>query len=1217
MNKSNLKSYAPQARRDFIAAITARANLLGVSSSSIASSEVRGNIALIEGREWPAKAAAQRDKLIARIKKDGFAQTVDNIAYTWFNRFAALRYMELHDYLGHGWRMLSNRDGGMPEILSHAADINLSALDQTKARELQLAGNQDNELYKMLLVAQCNDLSRAMPFLFEHIDDETELLLPDHLLRTDALLAKLVAAVPEEDWKQVEVIGWLYQFYISEKKDQVIGKVVKSEDIPAATQLFTPNWIVRYLVQNSIGRLWLAANPTSTLQTQWPYYIAPTEQTPEVQVQLNALIQTRMDEDGGSLNPETITVLDPACGSGHILVEAYDLLKAIYLERGYRLRDIPRLILEKNVFGLDIDDRAAQLAGFSLLMKARADDRRILDAPVRMNVMALQESQGVDAALLAGTVFDAAVVIEGGEAIGNGELFGGNQLGTLDSSGLGPRDLQELINFFQMAKTFGSLLIVPKGLAARLDGLTKLLSQVQASGNFLAQSYATQIHENYLLQAKALSQKYDGVIANPPYMGVKGMPAILKEYCKRYFKDSKTDLCATFIEQTIGSVKPGGFASLITMHAWMFLSTFEQLRKKITHEFSIDTLMHIGSRGFDSISGEVVQTVAFSLQNISSEQRRGIFLKLTDGRSEAEKAVIFNDIAAGNSVGLRYHVASGEFDALPGSPIAYWASDEFRRAFRNNEFLDSDVLFRQGMSTTDPERFERLWFEVSTDLFIKNRDSPFVEVDPKGHWYPFNKGGSRRKWYGNFERVVRYERNGQDLLNLVEAKYPNISDPEFVIKNRKSFFQSAITYASIGVGDFSARFVPDGFAYSVAGPAIFPIGWDRRALLALLCSNSTSHFLRAINPTLGFQIADIGKIPFSKIIRDEAENSAIRFSEEAISIAKADWDEYEISWDFEHLNLASKNRKLTLSLSWNKWSQYQAGNRLRLKEIEESNNALFIAAFKLENELCPEISDSQITLSRADREKDSQRLISYAVGCMMGRYSLDAPGLIYAHAGNIDFDPTRYQTFAADGDGILPITDDLWFDDDAAERVHEFLQAVWGAETLDENMAWLAECLGGKSTETPAETIRRYVAAGFYKVHLQTYKKRPIYWLFSSGKQGAFQALVYLHRYNESTLSRLRAQYVIPLTAKFTARIDLLSADAQRSSSTTERVKLQKQIEVLRKKQAELLIYDEKLRHYADMRIALDLDDGVKANYGKFGDLLAEEKAVTGGSADD
>jgi len=465
MNKAKLKSYAPQARKDFIAAITARANQLGLSGEGgktvIASAEQRGDVLIIAGQAWPIKVSKQRDKLIKRVNKEGFTQVMEAVAYTWFNRFAALRYMEIHDYLDHGHRVLSNRAGGMPEVLNHATELELSGLNKDKAIELKLAGNKDGELYKMLLVAQCNALSSAMPFLFERIDDETELLLPDNLLRTDSIIAKLVEAIPEEDWQEVEIIGWLYQFYISEKKDEVIGKVVKSEDIPAATQLFTPNWIVQYLVQNSVGRLWLMANPASTLASQWPYYITPAEQTPEVQSQLDALIQTRMNEDGGSLNPETITVLDPACGSGHILVVAYEVLKAIYLERGYQLRTIPRLILEKNLFGLDIDDRAAQLAGFALLMKARADDRRLFDNPPKLNVLALQESKGRNVDEIVRVLFPSPA---------GGRGAGGERLVEAQS-------IRLLIDTFIHAKTFGSLIQIPPELNAQLATMAESLQQ--------------------------------------------------------------------------------------------------------------------------------------------------------------------------------------------------------------------------------------------------------------------------------------------------------------------------------------------------------------------------------------------------------------------------------------------------------------------------------------------------------------------------------------------------------------------------------------------------------------------------------------------------------------------------------------------------------------------------------------------------------------------
>ena len=566
MNKAKLKTYAPQARKDFIAAVTQRANLLGLSASAgrfeALPAERRGDVVLIAGREWPARVAQQRDRLVRRIQRDGFGFTCEAVAYTWFNRFAALRYMELHDYLGHGHRVLSSATaGGLPDILAHAADLatnrDLPGLDAAHIAELKLAGNKDGELYRLLLVAQCNALSAAMPFLFERIDDETELLLPDNLLRTDSVIAKLVAEIPEEDWAEVEIIGWLYQFYISEKKDQVIGKVVKSEDIPAATQLFTPNWIVQYLVQNSVGRLWLMANPTSTLKSEWPYYIEPAEQTPEVNAQLDALIQTRMAEDGGSLNPESITVLDPACGSGHILVEAYALLKGIYLERGYRLRDIPRLILEKNLFGLDIDDRAAQLACFALLMKARADDRRLLNDPPRLNVLSLQESKGLDL----------------------------DELAThLAPFGVQRATVKALLDTFEHAKTFGSLIQIPEALNAQLPALAEALRKASETGDLYAQA-AEQDLMPLVGQAKVLGRKFDAVVANPPYMGDKTQSPELKQLAKREFPRARADLYAAFFERGRGLVDSTGFLSLVTMQSWMFLLNPCSLSRKssLTH----------------------------------------------------------------------------------------------------------------------------------------------------------------------------------------------------------------------------------------------------------------------------------------------------------------------------------------------------------------------------------------------------------------------------------------------------------------------------------------------------------------------------------------------------------------------------------------------------------------------------------------------------------
>ncbi|MCK2127414.1 BREX-1 system adenine-specific DNA-methyltransferase PglX [Thauera aromatica] len=1181
MNKAKLKTHAPQARKDFIAAVTQRANLLGLSASAgrfeALPAERRGDVVLIAGREWPARVAQQRDRLVRRIQRDGFAYTMEAVAYTWFNRFAALRYMELHDYLGHGHRVLSSATaGGLPDILAHAADLatsrELPGLDAAHIAELKLAGNKDGELYRLLLVAQCNALSAAIPFLFERIDDETELLLPDNLLRTDSVIAKLVAEVPEEDWAEVEIIGWLYQFYISEKKDQVIGKVVKSEDIPAATQLFTPNWIVQYLVQNSVGRLWLMAHPASTLKAEWPYYIEPAEQTPEVNTQLDALIQIRMAEDGGSLNPESITVLDPACGSGHILVEAYALLKGIYLERGYRLRDIPRLILEKNLYGLDIDDRAAQLAGFALLMKARADDRRLFNDPPRLNVLSLQESKGLDLDELA------------------------NHLAPL---GVQRATVKALLDTFEHAKTFGSLIQIPDALNAQLPALAEALGKANETGDLYAQAAAQDLMA-LVAQARVLGRKFDAVVANPPYMGGKGMNGVLKEYAKASFPDSKSDLFAMFIERGFTWCKPSGFNSMVTMQSWMFLSSYEAMREKLLEQRTLSCMVHMGN-GVMGIAFGTAATVMLR-SHVSDYASRFSYCENEDiGEDEKPKTFPVQNARLKNA-------KPDGFKKVPGSPIAYWLSEEFRSLFAKHKPLGAYLITRQGLATGDNDRFIRYWFEIHVNSLSGLRE----DFNPKAKWFPFVKGGEFRKWYGNIECVVDWSNDGREIRNFRDESGRQRSRPQSV----DFYFREHIVCAALTSGANAFRYTPTGAIFDVNTRASFQT--KRETLitsLALLNSVVMEKISEVLSPTIALNIKELEVTPFPLSILDGtlAENA-----ERCIAIARDDWNELEMSHEFCQVGLIPRSSgEITLEDSWASWNRICDSRVEATKNLEQESNRFLIQAYDLQDErLSPEVPEDQITLTRADREKDSQRLISYAIGCVMGRYSLDEPGLIYAHAGNVGFDPTRYKTFPADADGIVPITDELWFEDDAAHRVREFLRAVWGADTLDENMAWLAESLGTKGSETPDETIRRYLADKFFKDHLQTYKKRPIYWLFSSGKQGAFQALVYLHRYFDGTLARLRAEYVVPLTGKMQARIEMLEKDATAAPSTAARNKLNKQIEKLRKKHVELLAYDEKLRHYADMRISLDLDDGVKVNYGRFGDLLAEVKAVTGGAED-
>lgn len=1205
MNTGNLKSYAPQARKDFIAAVTARANLLGLSDNKgvlkVAEAEVKNDIVMIAGRPWPVKVHEQRRKLIARIELTSFAQTMEAAAYAWFNRLAALRFMELHGYHGHGRRVLSNPAGGLPEVLTHALDLAetgaLPGLLPDKVRELKLA-NQDAELYRQVLIAQCNALHTAMPFLFESIGDETELLLPENLLLTDSVVAKLVQSIPEEDWQQIEIIGWLYQFYISEKKDQVIGKVVKSEDIPAATQLFTPNWIVKYMVQNSLGAQWLATYPDSPIRAQMEYYIEPAEQTDEVNAQLAAITPS-------SLDPEAMTLMDPACGSGHILVEAYELFKAIYLERGYRQRDVAQLILENNLFGLDIDERAAQLTGFALMMKARADDRRLFERGIKLNVMALQDSAGFDAGRMAQSL-------------------------KLTDYGLTLEDVAALKDLFEHATTFGSLIQVPDELLEKLPALKRLS---ETAGQDLLVSMEIKRLGSLTQQAALLATKYDVVVANPPYMGSGGMNALVKKFVKAHFPDTKSDLFASFIVRGCSLSRVEGRIAMVTMQNWMFLSSFQKLREQLLRGTTITTLAQIGYNSFPSMNSKVAQAAVFAILAHRAPGYISTFTDLNSAPQAADKREVFLAKDPAN----QYCIAPDEFRKIPGNTLAFRLSPAAVSSFEEGTPLSEYADFKHGMSTSDNGRFLRIWHEVDThkaQYDAADKDDTFGQCK----WYPYQKGGEFRRWYGNHVYLVNWQNDGEEIREISNQKYPYLKgNLDFVLGGQRYFFRPGYTWSSLTSGNLSLRSFGVGFLFDAKGQCFFPM--DKHAgdlLFSMLNSKVSTIYCGALAPTLDFNSGVISKIPFPSQIPPDIAQRVGHTADALKDAAKFDWDAYERSWDFQALPLLTTATKFTPSLesSYTTWISQNRDTIAEMKRLEERNNRLLIDAYGLVGELTPAVPIEQITLTvnpayryggkltedeqwTRFRQDTMEELVSYAIGCMMGRYSLDEPGLIYANAGNVGFDASRYKSFPADADGIVPLTEDLWFEDDAALRVREFVQAAWGAEKLDENMAWLAEALGQKASESPDEAIRRYLADKFFKDHLQTYKKRPIYWLFSSGKQGAFQALVYLHRYNTGTLSRLRAEYVVPLTGKMQSRMELLEKDVAVSSSTAARNRASKQLESLRKKHVELLAYDEKLRHYADQRIELALDDGVKVNYGKFGDLLADVKAVTGGKGDD
>ena len=1180
MNTSNIKKYAPQARNDFIAAMRKQAAKYGITADSILPAEQKGDLLLIGDQVFPLSVMKSRDKLIKRIQTSSFEQTIDYIAYSWFNRLCAIRYMECKGLLDHGRRVLSSLDGsaGLPQILEECLDIDLPGLDSSRVAELKLDGNKDEELYRELLLAQCHALNQVMPLLFEQVSDESELLLPDNLTKTDSLIRDLVSSIPEEEWSDVQIIGWLYQFYISEKKDQVIGKVVKSEDIPAATQLFTPNWIVKYLVQNSVGRLWMMVQPDSTLASEWEYYIQPAEQSDEVNAQLKQLIDVRISEDGDTLNPESITVLDPACGSGHILVEAYDCLKAIYLERGYRSRDIPRLILENNLYGIDIDTRAAQLSSFALLMKAREDDRRLFSNPPKLNIIALQDSQDLDA----DQIWQDLNLNQAWQKGSHVDLFGNDQK-DLSSPENDARYalIQELVEKFKEAKTFGSLICMDSQEQDFVD-LQNTLEDLVVEGDTLQKAAAKKLLP-LVIQAKLLAKKYDAVIANPPYMGGKGMNTALKDFAKKKFPDSKSDMFAMFIERCQELSKASGETAFVTPYVWMFISSYMELRKKLVSQNTIKSLIQLEYNAFEPAC---IPVCAYTISKAHVKDYVGSYIKLSDFKGHENQAPKTIEAIKNPDCGWFFTAKPDDFKKIPGSPIAYWVNENFVDIFSTHNMLSGIYPYiTKGIFTGDNNRFLRFWFEIS---------------NTESGWVKYSKGGKKRKWYGNTEHVLNWKENGAELRSF----------PGSGLGACKYYNKDHIAWSGLTSGDISFRYETDNIWFDDVSPSIV-LNEKDDYLLGLLNSKPIQYILDLLNPTLHYQIGDIKKIPYKEINKEFVLNLVNKL----LKYSKNDWDSYEISWDFTE-NPIIRTQQPKLEQAFNTWQQQNADAVAEMKRLEEENNKLFIDAYGLQDELTPDVPDEQITLTRADREKDSQRLVSYALGCMMGRYSLDEPGLIYAHAGNQDFDASRYQTFPADADGIIPLTEMHWFEDDATHRIREFLTAVWGKDTLDANMQWLAESLDKKASETAEDTIRRYLASKFYKDHMQTYKKRPIYWLFSSGKQGAFQALVYLHRYNESTLARMRTEYVMPLISKMAAYANSLETAKENSDSAAEIKRIEKKLQDLHKQQAELSSFEEKLRHYADQRISLDLDDGVKVNYGKFGDLLAEVKAITGGSGE-
>ena len=1148
MDKNAIRKYAVWARTELIERVTQKAQQYGISEGEI----IDANADSINGKLLSATEKKQRQALIAKIKEEGFEQVMEEVAYTWFNRFTALRFMEVNNYLPSHTRVFTNEANEFkPQILADAISLEIDGLDMDKVFELKNA-NKDENLYKYLIIVQCNSLSSVLPRMFQKISDFTELLFPDNLLRDGSVIYQMIEWIPEEDWKDaVQIIGWLYQFYNTEPKAKVFsknGKITK-EEIPAATQLFTPDWIVRYMVENSLGRLWINGHPNDELKSSWNYYLDEAKQEENVQAKL-----LTVKNEHASILPEQIKCIDPCSGSGHILAYMFDVLMEIYESYGYTTREAVRSIIENNLYGLDIDERAAQLAYFSVMMKARQYDRRFLirkneednaDVP-QPHIYVIVESNDIDSYTL--------------EYFTNGDS-------NLDAA------ISSIIREMHNAKEYGSILNVTpvdfKLLYARFNEINNdiNISRENALRELLP---LVQVAEN-------MATKYEVVVTNPPYMGSGSMGNKLSDYIKKMYPDSKNDLYSVFIERCHYFTKKGGYQGMITQHSWMFLSRFEKLRKKMQLVDTVN-MAHLGPRAFEEIGGEVVQTTAFVKRNTNINGYIGTYCRLLNAPSQDKKEQMF--LSGAN----RFYSSQDIFENIYGSPVAYWISQNMMRDFTEKELGDYGST-RQGFATGDNGRFLRFWHEIDMDKLCFGCVSVEDFWKKGGKYVPCNKGGETRKWYGNNYMVCKFDQESYAALLEMGNHLPS----------RDYYFKKGLTWSTLG-NFLSMRYSSEGFVFETKGSMYFAFNEDNtKYLLGVMNSKVAMVALQVLCPTIDFHEGPVSHVPI--IITDKKEIESL--VDENISISKEDWDSYEISWDFkEHPLIRGKS----ISEAYKSWQETCEKRFTRLKKNEEEINQRLIAGYGLEDEVLPLVDDKEVTINKADLVRDIKGFISYAVGCMFGRYSLDVPGIVYAGG---EWDTSKYITFHADRDGIIPICDDEYFIDDIVGRFVQFVEVLYGKDTLEENLRFISYALGGNGQ--PREIIRKYFVADFYNDHVKMYQKCPIYWMFDSGKKGGFKALVYIHRYQSDTIARIRTDYVHEQQARYRNAITDLE-QRMNSASTSERVKLNKRLKIIQEQSVEIQLYEEKVHHLADQYIQLNLDDGVKYNYGLLQDILQKIK---------
>lgn len=1148
MDKKALMDYALYSRKELETQIALSLNKLGIYKDHHAKCNIVGERTVIEGVEqtFPKNVYELRNRIISEhIGVDGFDVVVEEFAYTWFNRIIALRFMEVHDYFPHGFRVLTARGGGYePEILRNlsyvAADLEL---DMAKVDSYKSTGDND-ELYRYVLFSQCNALSEILPMLFDRQQEYMELLLPHNLLSQNSVIRRIVD-IPEEDFlNDVEVIGWLYQFYNSVKKDEVFAskKTITKDTLPAVTQLFTPDWIVRYMAQNSVGRIWLESYPNSPLKSAMKYYVEDAQQEADVLAKLERIKYK-------NVNPEELRIIEPCCGSGHILVYVFDLLYEMYLEKGYNRRDIPRLILKNNLYGLDVDKRAAQLSQFSLMMKARSIDPRFFnkDRIVVPNVYEIIDSKP----------FGRTNYIE--------EIKG------FRFSKYSADTLEYLISTFNNGKVIGSLLKVQEKdyERVRLEIEDKIANFIADTTQMDFQLHLLPIAEKLCKIAAVLSAKYDVMITNPPYIGVSSLEQGARDYANKYYPCSKVDMFAMFMETEF--VKKYGFTAMINMRSWMFLGSFEQLRSSLLKTRIFENLIYLGPHAFEAIGGEVVQTVSFVLRAASIDGYRTSFQNLEsfDSQDKKEQAFLSNSCISSNQL--------AKLENIPGKPLAFWLNETFLNIFLLPPLRNSYEA-GNGITTGENERFIRFWYEVKPN---------------KEKWYPCNKGGSFRRWYGNQSLVIDWEEDGRAIKTFVDSK----GKPRATLRNIKYALEECITMSRIVTGTTSFRYLPQGFISESSTNNLFVNSSNPQfyGLLGYLNSSLADYILKIYNPTINVMPDDIRNLPSPPDLENERLRETVI---QCIEICREDWDSRETSWNFQKhplIKYTPSDDQILLSEVVEEQRKIQAEKIVLLAQNEEEIDSFFKLSCDCQTISLPK--DNQSTIQQSSQADLIKSLISYCIGLLMGRYSLTRGGVVCS--GGV-FDQSQCGDYT-DEDGVLHIYRFAGMNDGLTLAIVNLLARIYGNQTLEKNLAFIANVLNPESAKGPRETLNDYLNNSYYEDHLKLYQKRPIYWMMSSGKRGAFRCLVYMHRYNKNTLALINSKYFLPRTAMYKAERERLQGRIDSGLLDTRELKeVRKQLDEVLACEQELLEYGQVLDHMANQYIDIDLDDGVKVNYAKF-----------------